>query len=180
MEGTISEIRLFAANFAPRFWAYCAGQLLSINSNQALFSLLGTTYGGNGVTNFALPDFRGRSAVGTGTPPGGITQFPLGVVTGTETVTATVQNLPQHTHLATGSFTMKAYADTGDTAAPQNANLASIENLYSDKTPDSALKPVTPTVSVATAGGNQPISIQQPYLGISYIICLQGIFPSRN
>lgn len=179
MEGTISEIRLYAPNFAPKYWAYCAGQLLSINTNQALFSLLGTTYGGNGTTNFALPDFRGRTAVGTGTPQG-IAQFVLGQVSGTNTVTALLGNLPAHTHAATGTFALKAYADTGDTAAPQNAYLASVSNLYTSQNADGALKPITPTVTVGTTGSSQPISIQQPYLGINYIICLQGIFPSRN
>src|SRR6218665_1338637 len=179
MEGTMSEIRLFAANFAPKTWAYCSGQLLAINTNQALFSLLGTTYGGNGTTNFALPDFRGRSAVGTGNP-GGITQFPLGAITGTNTVTATLLNLPQHTHAGQGVFTMKGYADLGDTATPQDAYLASLNNLYSTVNPDSALKPITPTVSVGITGNNQPISTPQPYLSLRYIICPHGIFPQRK
>ncbi|KAF2514951.1 phage tail protein [Flavobacterium foetidum] len=179
MEGTMSEIRLYAANFAPKYWAYCSGQLLNINTNQALFSLLGTTYGGNGITNFALPDFRGRAPVGTGTPSGA-SQFVLGQLSGTESTTALLSNLPLHTHTAAGTLTLKAYADTGDTAAPQNAYLASINNLYSDKTPDSALKPITPSVTVAVTGNSQPISIMQPYLGLSYIICMQGIYPSRN
>lgn len=179
MEGTISEIRLYAPNFAPKYWAFCAGQLLNINTNQALFSLLGTTYGGNGTTNFALPDFRGRTAAGTGVAQG-IAQFMLGQQSGTNTVTPLLGNLPSHNHAATGTFALKAYADTGDTAAPQNAYLASVPNLYSNVNADGALKPITPTVTVAASGSNQPISIQQPYLGINYIICLQGIFPSRN
>lgn len=104
----------------------------------------------------------------------------MGQVSGTNTVTALLGNLPAHTHAATGTFALKAYADTGDTAAPQNAYLASVSNLYTSQNADGALKPITPTVTVGTTGSSQPISIQQPYLGINYIICLQGIFPSRN
>jgi microcystin-dependent protein len=179
MEGIISEIRLFAGNFAPKFWAICAGQTLNINTNQALFSLLGTTYGGNGIQTFQLPDFRGRIAAGTG-PAQGITQFPLGAKIGTNTVTATLSNLPLHTHAAQGSLTLKAFADTGDTGSASDASLASLPNLYSTATPDSALKPVTAVITIGQTGNNQPMSIQQPYLGLNYIICLQGLFPSRN
>nr|WP_199000330.1 tail fiber protein [Flavobacterium sp. ASV13] len=180
MEGTISEIRLFAGNFSPKYWATCSGQIMNISTNQALFSLLGTTYGGNGITTFALPDYRGRIPVGTGVAQG-ITQFPLGSLTGTNTVTASSLNLPLHTHVAPqASFALKSFADTGGTGSPTNANLASLTGLYSAKTADSALKPVTPVITVAQTGNNQPITIQQPYLGMNYVICLQGIFPSRN
>ncbi|MBS7255793.1 phage tail protein [Flavobacterium branchiicola] len=179
MDGTMSEIRLFAPNFAPKSWAICAGQLLSISTNQALFSLLGTTYGGNGVQTFALPDFRGRIPAGAGVAAG-IMQFVPGMVLGTNSVTATSQNLPNHTHAAQGTFAPKAYADTGDTGAPADANLASLPSLYSTEAANTTLKATAPAITVALTGNNLPIPIQQPYLGMNYIICLQGVYPSRN
>lgn len=179
MDGTISEIRLYAANFAPRNWAICMGQTLNISTNQALFSLLGTTYGGNGVQTFQLPDFRGRTAAGTGATSG-ITQFPLGAVMGSNTVTATIANLPAHNHAATGSFALKTYSDGGDSGSPTNNNLASLANLYTSKPADVTLRPITTTITINPAGNSQAIGIQQPYLGLNYIICLQGIYPSRN
>lgn len=176
----MSEIRLYAANFAPKTWAFCAGQTLNISTNQALFSLLGTTYGGNGTTNFQLPDFRGRVPAGTGSTNQGVTQIPLGGVLGQNTVTALLTNLPAHTHNANGSFTMQAYSDSGDSSVATNTNLASLQGLYSNKAATGNLKTITPSVTINTAGGNQPIAIQQPYLGLNYIICIQGIYPSRN
>lgn len=175
----MSEIRLFAADFAPKSWALCYGQLLNVSTNQALFSLLGTTYGGNGIQTFALPDFRGRIPAGTGVTQG-ITQLPLGGITGTNTVTATILNLPMHTHTSQTSVKLKVSADGGDTGAPEDANLASLPNLYSDQAPNGALRSITPTITIGGAGSNQPISIQQPYLGLNYIICIQGMYPSRN
>ncbi|MFH6959842.1 phage tail protein [Flavobacterium aquidurense] len=180
MEGTMSEIRLFAANFAPKNWALCSGQLLAISTNQALFSLLGTTYGGNGVQTFALPDFRGRIPAGTGATQGGITQLPIGAILGTNTVTATIANLPTHTHTGTGKFAMKVVADGGNTGAPADTNLASLTGLYSSEAADGAMKPITPSITINLAGNNNAISIQQPYLGLNYIICTQGFYPSRN
>ena len=102
MEGTIGEIRMFAGTFAPRTWAFCQNQILSIAQNTALFSILGTTYGGNGQTTFALPDFRGRVAVGTGTGPG-LSNIQLGQMAGTPTVTPTTNNMPAHNHAVAGS-----------------------------------------------------------------------------
>ncbi|KAF2082460.1 phage tail protein [Flavobacterium sharifuzzamanii] len=179
MDGTMSEIRLFAPNFAPKNWAFCSGQLLNVSTNQALFSLLGTTYGGNGVNTFALPDFRGRIPAGTGAGLG-VTQFPLGAVMGSNNVTALLSNLPMHNHAATGSFTMSSYSDTGDSSSATNNNLAILQGLYSDKAANASLKSIVPTITVNLTGNTQPISVQQPYLGLNYIICLQGVYPSRN
>ena len=178
MEGTMSEIRLFAPNFAPKSWAFCAGQLLAISTNQALFSLLGTTYGGNGIQTFALPDLRGRVPMGTGT--GTVNQYQLGQLSGSNTATVTMVNLPSHTHAGAGSYTISAYSDEGDNGSPSGNSLAALSGLYSTKTPDAFLRPVTATLTIGTTGGNQPIPVQQPYLGMNYIICLMGIFPSRN
>jgi microcystin-dependent protein len=168
MEGTIGEIRMFAGNFAPRNWAFCQGQLLSIAQNTALFSILGTTYGGNGQTTFALPDFRSRVAVGTGQGPG-LSNTVLGEISGTETVTLNTNQLPAHNH--------PILANSGDATASKPAGkfLALTGTpIYAPSQDGTQLGP-----SGAT-GGNQPVSIKQPYLGMNYIICLFGIFPSRN
>ncbi|WP_217875909.1 phage tail protein [Flavobacterium sp. FPG59] len=178
MEGTMSEIRLFAPNFEPKYWAFCAGQILAINTNQALFSLLGTTYGGNGVQTFALPDLRGRVPMGTGA--GTVDQYQLGEISGANNVTATLANLPSHTHVGTGSYTILAYSDEGDNGSPTGNSLAALAGLYSTKTPDTSLRPINASITIGINGGNQPIPVQQPYLGMNYIICLMGIFPSRN
>ena len=175
----MAEIRLFAGDFAPRNWALCAGQLFNINTNQALFSLLGTTYGGNGQTTFALPDLRGRAPMGTGSAPA-VNSYQLGEIEGTNTVTATIANLPAHTHAASGSFAVSAYSDGGTVGSPTGTYLAALPGLYSSKTPDSTLSPVSVAVNTGAAGANSPISVQQPYLGINYIICVSGIYPSRN
>ncbi len=174
----MSEIRLFAPDFAPKNWALCAGQLLAVSTNQALFSLLGTTYGGNGVQTFALPDFRGRVPMGTG--QGSVNPYVLGQRQGTTTITATLLNLPTHTHGGSGNYAISAYSDEGNSGSPQGNSLASLGGLYSTKTPNSFLRPVVPAITIGPTGNNQPISVQQPYLGMNYIICLRGIFPSRN
>ncbi len=179
MEGYIAEIRLFAPNFAPKNWAYCAGQLLPINNNQALFSLLGTTYGGNGVQTFALPDFRGRAPMGTGVSSS-VPAYVLGQSQGTNAVTAISTNLPAHSHTGANTYTMAAYSDEGNKGSPTGNSIAALPGLYSKKPADTALRAFSPTITITPTGGNLPIPVQQPYLGLNYIICLYGIFPSRN
>jgi microcystin-dependent protein len=192
MEGTIGEIRMFAGNFAPRSWAFCNGQLLSIAQNTALFSILGVTYGGNGQTTFALPNFNGRTAVGTGTVQGQPT-VDLGQTAGNNSVTLTVANLPAHNHPATatvtGTVNPKAFADTATGDDPSNsfpAISSGSEKIYtsSTQTPDATMgaSPIAATaqVTVGNTGGSQPVNVANPYLGMNYIICLEGIFPSRN
>lgn len=181
MEGTMSEIRLFAGNFEPKSWAYCAGQLLPINTNQALFSLLGTTYGGNGIQTFALPDMRGRVPMGTGNVSS-VNAFQLGEVTGVNNTTILLSNMPAHTHAPAPGLTLSipAYSDSGDVGTATGNHLAALGGLYTTKTPDTTMKPISSSVTVGVTGGNQQISIQQPYLGMNYIICLYGIFPSRG
>ncbi|MBL7731464.1 MAG: phage tail protein [Chitinophagaceae bacterium] len=180
MEGTIAEIRMFAGNFAPRNWAFCASQIISIAQNTALFSLLGTTYGGNGQTTFALPDFRGRVAVGTGTGPG-LSNIQLGQLAGTPTVTLLTTNMPAHNHAVTGTVTMVANSGTdGQTDDPTNRRLAGA-NIYTNVTSEPAtMAPLQTNLSTGISGGSQPFSIMPPYLGMNYIICMFGIFPSRN
>jgi microcystin-dependent protein len=191
MEGTMSEIRLFAGNFAPRTWATCDGQLIAISTNQALFSLLGTTFGGDGRVTFALPDLRGRAAVGIGTT----TQ--LGTPTGTATVTLNVQQLPGHVHQTQASLTpaFKVSSAVSDSAAPTAgcsfAQMGTAEgrgaiaavNAYSATDPDTTLNAasvVLAPVVEAPSGGSQPHNNMQPWIGVPHIICLQGIYPSRS
>jgi microcystin-dependent protein len=182
----LAEIRLFAGNFAPKGWALCDGQLLPINQNQALFSILGTFYGGNGTTNFALPDLRGRVPVGVGQGPG-LADYPLGQQTGTETATIAIGQMPPHTHAFTpGSLKIAAVSAPGNTQSPDNAFPAAealgVTATYSTATPDITMAPaaLSGTPTVATIGGGQPVGIMQPYVVLTYIIALVGIFPSRN
>ena len=172
-EAYIGSIVLFAGNFAPRGWAFCQGQLLSISTNTALFSILGTTYGGNGQTTFALPDLRGRVPIGPGQGPG-LTPVTLGQQAGSESVTLTVSQMPAHNH------SVACDAAAADNAVPTNnypGNPGSLSGatLYGP-TPTATMAPAM----ISAAGGSQPFSVQQPYLGLNYIICLEGIFPSRN
>jgi microcystin-dependent protein len=180
MEGTIAEIRMFAGNFAPRNWAFCASQIMSIAQNTALFSLLGTTYGGNGQTTFALPDFRGRVAVGTGTGPG-LPNVTLGEMAGSQTATLTTNNMPAHNHALSGAVTPQANGGTtGQTNDPSGRRLIG-SNIFTGATTDLvSMAPLVSTLQVGINGGSQPFSIMPPYLGMNYIICLFGIFPSRN
>jgi len=180
MDEYISVIKMFGCNFAPRNWAFCSGQLISIAQNTALFSLLGTTFGGNGTTTFALPNLQGRSPMGMGNG-GGLTPRILGEMSGTETITILSTQMPQHTHLITansGAGTTGAPSNSYLSASPKNGsgpNAVSL-NTFTSTAPDVTLNPQT----VSVAGGSQPISIMQPYLVVNYSICLYGIFPSRN
>lgn len=180
MEPTIGEIRLFAGNFAPRSWAFCNGQLLAIAQNSALFSILGTIYGGDGRTTFALPDLRGRAPISPGQGPG-LSSINQGQRAGVNTVNLTIQNLPNHNH------TLNAENATGTSASPTN-NVSANAQVQLERGGDvfnvNSFGP-TPNAtmgasSVGSTGGSIPVSVQNPYLGINYIICLYGIFPSRN
>nr|WP_314499634.1 tail fiber protein [uncultured Chryseobacterium sp.] len=179
MDGTIGEIRLFAANFAPRNWQYCDGSLLAIRSNTALFSLLGTTYGGDGVNNFALPNLAGRSAVGVGQGPG-LSFYPQGAKLGTNSVTLTMANLPAHTHSLSGNVVIPAYSDEGNSGTPANNVLASKDMMYSNLATDSNTKAIPFALQIGASGGNNALTFVQPSLGMNYIICLYGDFPQRS
>jgi len=180
MEGTMSEIRFFAGNFQPKNWAYCQGQILAINTNTALFSLLGTTYGGNGQTTFALPNFSSRTPVGTGSGPG-LASIELGEIAGSPTQTLLISNLPAHNHPGQCAIAVPAYSESGTGSDPTGAILASKTGLYkTGATPDSALAAIGGNVTVGIAGNSQPMDVEQPYLGMNIIICLYGIYPSRN
>jgi len=174
MEGYIGEIRLFAGNFAPRSWAFCSGQLLAISTNTALFSILGTTYGGNGVNTFALPDLRSRVAIHQGQGPG-LSNYVLGQQAGSETVTLTTAQIPAHNHTftANGNTSNMSATTTGNYL---NGKTESGETVVSTGSSLTTLNPA----SVGAAGGNQPHPNIPPYLCLNYIICVEGIFPSRN
>ncbi|HEY0891903.1 MAG TPA: tail fiber protein [Cellvibrio sp.] len=188
----MGEIRMFAGTYAPRGWAFCNGQLLAIASNSALFSLLGTNYGGNGTTTFGLPDLRGRMAVGTGSGPG-LTPVVLGEVTGTENVNVLSTNVPAVTApvTTTASVAIPVNITAGTTKTPANTMVLSTTSdtaagaevdLYSAGPGTTTLQPfnVTATGQVSIPGGNQPLAIRNPLLGMNFIIALEGIYPSRN
>jgi microcystin-dependent protein len=169
-------IYMFAGNFAPRGYALCAGQILPISQNTALFSLLGTTYGGNGQTTFALPDLRGRSPIGAGQGPG-LSNISLGEQAGTEAVTLLTTNMPAHNH------TLGATTNSASGGTPTNNVLADTGGSQGGGTNTYAAGPANTTMapsSIGAAGGNQPFANRNPYLGINYIIAINGIFPSRN
>src|SRR5262245_1751005 len=163
----------------------CQGQLLSIAQNTALFSLLGTMYGGNGQTTFGLPDLRGRSLVGMGQGPG-LSNITQGEMSGTETVTLNITQMPAHTHTATATSKLQGATSAGDKANPQGRMLAALPNLY--YTPPGGGgsyvacydESVLTTVVIAPSGGSQPIPTRNPYLGMNMCIAINGIFPSRN
>ena len=179
MEGTIGEIRMFAGNFAPRTWAFCSNQILAIAQNTALFSILGTTYGGNGQTTFALPDFRGRVAVGTGQGPG-LSNINLGELSGSSTTTLTINNMPAHNHAITGQVTPQAATD-GALVTDPTGKFTGPGAFYANAGDNVGMAPISSNgLTIGINGGSQPFSLMQPYLGMNYIICLQGIFPSRN
>lgn len=172
MDPLLASIIIFAGNFAPRGWALCQGQILSIAQNTAVFSLIGTTYGGNGVTTFALPDLRGRVPIQQGQGPG-LSDYVLGEVAGTETTTLTLNNLPQHNH------SLIATSEAGSTSAPAGAylgNTGALDKEYNISGTQVAMN----AGAIGLAGGSQPFQNLQPYLAINFIIALEGIFPSRN
>lgn len=187
MEPFVGEIRLVGFNFAPRGWALCQGQLLSIASNTTLFSLLGNTYGGDGRTTFALPDLRGRTPVGTGEGPG-LPNITQGEVFGSESVTLTLAQLPPHSPQVGVQVCIPAVsASENTTPAPSaSSHLGPITaagrsgDLYTEDTPDTTLAPFNAEVSVEPVGGGQPVAIRNPSLGLNYAIALEGIYPSRE
>lgn len=172
MDPFIGQIQEFGFNFAPQGWARCDGQLLPISEYDALFALIGTTYGGDGQTTFALPDLRGRSIVHPGQGPG-LAPIQLGEIGGQENVTLTVVNMPSHSHIVN----IGVSTEPGTLADPQNNVLASHPGAFNEDVTSGALLNNGQTSIV---GGSQPFNIRNPYLGINVCIALYGIFPSRN
>ena len=174
MEPFIGQLMCFAGNFAPRGWAKCEGQLLDIAQNSALFSILGTMYGGDGRTTFGLPDLRGRVPMGAG-QGSGLASRTLGAKGGKETVTLTKDQMPSHTHTAT----TKATTAGADTTAPNDAFMAKGAQTYSASArPDTTMH--RENVVNSTEGGNQAHNNMQPFIVMTWCVALQGTFPSRN
>jgi microcystin-dependent protein len=165
----LAEIRIFSSNFAPRGWALCNGQLLPINQNQALFSLLGTTYGGNGQTNFALPNLRGRTPIHFGAG------HTLGEAAGAEFVTLTTQQMPTHNHAVRVSLD-----DPNSNSTSGSGNYFGAAADGSQMYFTGAANTVMQTSLVSNVGGSQPHENRQPFLALTFCIALQGIFPSQN
>ncbi|NOQ26214.1 MAG: hypothetical protein GQ564_12695 [Bacteroidales bacterium] len=205
MEGTIGEIKMFAGNFAPRTWAFCEGQLLSIAQNNALYAIIGTIYGGDGRTTMALPDLRGRAPIGVGQGPG-LPYFRQAQMGGATQHTMSINEMPNHTHTAqaaggAGSLTGTATAamKVNNTEAGENTPSGgylgkSSSELYIEEATANTLAADAITVdtsglsvdvtglnvAVDHSGSSMPFNIMQPYIAMHYIICLQGVFPSRN
>ncbi len=170
-EPFIAEIIMFGGNFAPRGWAFCEGQLLPISQNTALFSLIGTIYGGDGRTTMGLPDLRGRVPIHPGTGPG-LPTYQLGQRGGQATHTLTTNEIPSHNH------NVSVHNEDGDKSTPAGSAFAKSGSQlnFSDEDADGTMR----TNTISNAGGNQAHNIMQPFLAVNYIIALQGIFPSRS
>jgi len=172
-EPFLGEIRIFGFNFAPEGWAKCNGQIMPISQNQALFSLLGTTYGGNGVNTFALPNLQGRAPVGVGTGSGGAPTVSQGQTGGAQNVTLAVNQLPAHNHL------VNCRGADGNRNTPVGnfpaKDLVHLFDTYANASDNNTMNAQT----IANTGGNQPVPTLSPFLGLNFCIALNGIFPSR-
>ncbi len=184
MDPFIGQIMMFGGNFAPRGWALCNGQLLSIAANSALFSILGTTYGGDGRTTFALPDLRGRVPISPGHGPG-LSSYYAGQKGGVESVTLNTTQIPSHNHTATGKVATGGDNDVKDTSA---GNLLASEarggsdvlDIYNNGPGTGFMADNSVQVTVGNTGGNLSHENRPPFLAVNYIIALQGVFPSRS
>jgi microcystin-dependent protein len=172
MDPFVAEIRIFPFNFAPSGWAFCDGQLLPLSQNTALFSLLGTTYGGDGKSNFALPDMQGNAPMHPGQGPG-LSLHDLGEMGGNDTVTLLQSELPNHSHSWTASN------QDGTDQSPLNESIAGGVGGISMYAPPTALTPLSFS-ALSPAGGSLPHNNMQPYLTLNFCIALQGVFPPRT
>jgi microcystin-dependent protein len=172
-ESYIGSVVLFAGNFAPRGWAICDGSILSIAQNTALFSILGTTYGGNGQTTFALPDFRGRAPVSTGQGPGRQI-YDLGEVGGVEQLTLSTSQMPTHSH----NLTVPTTEASPNSDAPNSNILAAQSSNFFAEVPTA--DNVYGGVVASSVGNNLPFSVRPPSVVLTYIICLYGVYPPRS
>ena len=173
MDPFVAEIRMFPFNFAPSNWAFCDGQLLPLSQNTALFSLLGTTYGGNGKSNFALPNLQGNVPMHPGQGPG-LSLHDLGETGGSETVTLLESEIPNHSHTLKAATTLAEENDPGTGYVSRSAS-----KLNYSTTTNTGLVSMYPG-SLAPSGGDQPHNNMQPYLTVNFCICLQGVFPPRT
>ena len=173
MDPFVAEIRIFPFNFAPKGWAFCDGQILPLSQNTALFSLLGTTYGGDGKNNFALPNMQGNAPMHPGQGPG-LSLHDLGETGGSDTVTLLESEIPAHPHA------LRAVADPGDVSLPQQgAVLAATTGATGYVAPTPPLSPMSGN-ALTPAGGDQPHNNMQPYLTLNFCIALQGVYPPRT
>jgi microcystin-dependent protein len=195
MEGTIGEIRMFAGNFSPKNWAFCNGQILAIQSNTALFSILGTTYGGNGQSTFGLPNLAGRTVIGRGSGQG-LTSREIGEEGGTPGVTLTTPQMPAHIHPLVVNGILQTASAIGNVDTPTNGlSIAKAKYVvgqtdvpivrFSNEVGDvvvnkSSQSPVNVLTQINPLNGNQPHENRQPGIGMNFIICLHGAFPARN
>ncbi len=187
----LGQIQAFGFNFAPKNWAQCNGQLLAIAQSQALFALLGTTFGGNGTTTFQLPNLQSRAPRGAGQGPG-LSACVMGQISGTENVTLTIANLPAHNHVlsSTGATSPKVSSQPGAAPEPSPTNnvlgalndpsVTATNAFYNSQAPDIPLKSASGTPSLSNTGGSTPTPVMQPYLVVNFCIALAGVFPSRN
>ena len=180
MDPFIGQIVMFGGNFAPRGWAFCNGQLLAISQNTALFSILGTIYGGDGRTTFGLPELRGRAAIHSGSSTGpGLTNRPLGSRGGSETNTLNTNNLPSHNH----SPRLRAESAAGTTGNPTNNLLGVVTtgaDIYAPAVPAAEVDMSSDGIVSSNVGSNTAVNNMMPYQAVNYIIALVGTFPSRN
>ena len=183
MDEMMGICKVFAGNFVPKNWALCGGQLLPISQNQALYSIIGTIYGGDGINTFGLPDCRGRAVIGTGTAPG-LTPRQPGNTGGVESVTLQANQAPVHNHAATASDKMRANSGGAGTTDPSGAALAEAgDDIYNQSAPDVDMidDSVSVTVTVQNnSGGGQAHQNMQPWIAMNWIICLVGQYPSRS
>ena len=181
MEGVIGYITMFAGNFAPKNWAFCNGQIINIASNTALFSILGTTYGGNGTTTFALPDLRGRAIVGTGQGPG-LSQYGLGQVGGSENQTLNTLTMPAHVHPVAIVAHNGASTEDASQSTPANNFYGRDSNGISPfaSAPSVNMAAYPAQIQMANVGSSQSFSILRPLFGMNYVICQYGVYPARN
>jgi microcystin-dependent protein len=176
----LAQVKMFGFNFAPRGWALCDGQILPINQNQSLFSLLGTTYGGDGRTNFALPDLRGRFPMHEGNSyTNGSANHTLGQKDGSETNTLTLAQMPSHTHPVL-TATVNAYSGNGNTEYPTGTIWAKAPRMrkYSTAAPNVAMD--SGIAALGATGSATPVNNMPPFIVVNYAIAIQGLFPSRN
>jgi microcystin-dependent protein len=178
----LGQVVPFAGNFAPRGWMLCQGQLIPISQNTALFSLLGTNFGGNGTTTFALPDLRGAVAVSPGQGPGR-SPYDVGETGGTESVTMTMETMPAHVHAVNLSVAVKGNDGTADVASTKVLKVlaAPTEPIYTSASDGSTMKSgaATASLTVGPVGTSLPIPTVMPYLAVNYCICVEGVFPQR-
>lgn len=181
MDPFIGSVCIFGGNFAPRAWAFCDGQLLAISSNTALFSILGTTYGGDGRTTFALPDLRGRVPVGPRNGPG-LSDYRLGERGGQEDVVLNTTQIPSHTHSAAGTVQVNFNPGTpANSGSPSGKSFAfGTVNVYNSEATNAGMAANNVKVDTGNTGGGQDHENRQPFLAINYIIALFGIYPSRS